>query len=165
MIISSPLFPVIWPQPEGLSGLQPYGTGVQRKAGKCGGGRCWPGRQRWMCPQDNVIVHILSALKNLGLGYGWEKRGSQGQELTVLICGLLLLPEAAVLTGITPGSSCHSVNAPLPTKASIPSLGEDTRVASGQEGPASVGGSRTSARSCGQVCEASTPACTLARTL
>lgn len=117
-----------------------------------------------MCPQDNVIVHVLSAVNNLGLGYGWEERGSQGQELTVLSCGLLL-PEAAVLTGITPGSSCHSVKAPLPTKASVPSPGKDTRVASRQEGPASVGGSRTSARSCGQVCEASTPACTLARTL
>lgn len=118
-----------------------------------------------MCTQDNVIAHALSALNNLGLGYVWEKKGSQGRELTVLSCGLLLLPGAAVLTGITSGSPCHSVNAPLPTKASVPSLGEDTRVASRQEGPASVGGSRTLGRSCGQVCEASTHACTLARTL
>lgn len=103
-----------------------------------------------MRTQDNVTVHVLCAPNNLGLGHGWEKRGSQGWELTVLSCGLLLLPGAAVLTGITSGSPCHSVNAPLPTKASVPSLGEDTRVASRQEGPASVGGSRTSARSCGQ---------------
>lgn len=90
------------------------------------------------------------------------------QELTVLSCGatgLLLLPEAAALIGITSGSSCHSVSASLPTKACVVSLGEDTRVASRQEGLASVGGSRTSAKSCGQVCEASTHACTLARTL
>lgn len=118
-----------------------------------------------MCTQDNVIAHDLSAPNNLGLGHGWEKRGSQGRELTVLSCGLLLLPGAAVLTGITWGSPCQSVSTRLPTKASVPSLGEDTRVASRQEDPASVGGSRTSARSCGQVCEASTHACTLARTL
>lgn len=102
-----------------------------------------------MRTQDNVTVHVLSAPNNLGLGHGWEKRGSQGRELTVLSCGLLLLPGAALLTGITSGSPCHSVNAPLPTKASVPSLGEDTRVGSRQEGPASVGGSRNSARRCG----------------
>lgn len=97
-----------------------------------------------------------------------EEGAAKDKELTVLsrgATGLLLLPEAAALNGITSGSSCYSANAPLPTKASVLSLGEDTSVASRQEGPASVGGSRTSARSCGQVCEASMHACTLARTL
>lgn len=54
-----------------------------------------------MHTQDNMTVHVLCAPNNLGLGHGWEKRGSQGWELTVLSCGLLLLPGAAVLTGIT----------------------------------------------------------------
>lgn len=73
-------------------------------------------------------------------------RAAKEHELTVLSCeamGLLLLPEAAALIGITSGSSCRSVSAPLPTKASALSLLEGTRVAGRQEGPVSVGGSRT----------------------
>lgn len=46
------------------------------------------------------------------------------------------------------------MNAPLPAKASVQNLGEDTRVASKQEGPTKYGRLQNLSGSCGQVCEA-----------
>lgn len=72
-------------------------------------------------------------------------RAAKDHELTVLSCaatGLLLLPEIAALISMTSGSSCRSVNASLPTNTSVLNL-ERIPGSSRQEGPTSIGGSRT----------------------